>query len=142
MAKRMSKAESQCLTLIIMIAIPFYIASKLVETLGWPLIITIAVGSLAAIIAIQIYRNKKRRAYLWAKYQDDDLVKSIMDQSFWQGQTSEQLLDSLGKPSDIDEKVLKTKKKEIWKYQHRGGNRYGLRITLDNDEVVGWDQKN
>lgn len=33
-----------------------------------------------------------------------------MKQSFWQGQTSEQLLDSLGNPKDIDVKILKTKK--------------------------------
>ena len=51
------------------------------------------------------------------------------------------LIDSLGQPQDIDTKVLKTKKKEIWKYNHNGGNRFGLRITLDNDIVVGWDQK-
>ena len=64
-----------------------------------------------------------------------------MNKNFWQGQTAEQLIDSLGRPEDIDQKILKTKKKEIWKYNHQGGNRYGLRITLDNDHVVGWDQK-
>jgi hypothetical protein len=51
------------------------------------------------------------------------------------------LLDSLGHPADIDEKVLKTKKKEIWKYHHMGGNRFGLRITLELNQVVGWDEK-
>tara|TARA_Y100000782_G_scaffold36115_1_gene40417 strand:+ start:43681 stop:43917 length:237 start_codon:yes stop_codon:yes gene_type:complete len=75
------------------------------------------------------------------KYHDEKIVNALMDKSFWQGQTAEQLMDSLGKPQDIDQKVLKTKKKEIWKYNHRGSNRYGLRITLDNDIVVGWDQK-
>jgi len=76
------------------------------------------------------------------KYQDDEIVQSIMNRSFWQGQTSEQLRDSLGNPVDIDEKILKTKKKEIWKYNPQGGNRFGLRITLDDDVVIGWEQKN
>jgi hypothetical protein len=31
--------------------------------------------------------------------------------------------------------------KEIWKYNHSGGNRYGLRITIENGEVIGWDKK-
>jgi len=33
-------------------------------------------------------------------------------------------MDSLGPSVDIDQKY------EIWKYGHRGGNRYGLRIKL------------
>ena len=64
-----------------------------------------------------------------------------MKKHFWQGQTEEQLLDSLGKPKDIDQKVLKTKTKEIWKYNETGKNRYALKITLENGKVVGWDQK-
>lgn len=48
-------------------------------------------------------------------------------------------MDSLGRPLDIDQKVLKTK--EVWKYNQTGKGRYALRITLENGEVVGWDQK-
>ena len=76
-----------------------------------------------------------------AKYQDKEVVDNIMRRQFWQGQTAEQLIDAIGEPEDIDVKVLKTKKKEIWKYDHQSGNRYELRITLDNDIVVGWNQK-
>ncbi len=76
-----------------------------------------------------------------AKYQDKETVNNIISRQFWQGQTAEQLIDAIGAPEDIDVKVLKTKKKEIWKYDHQRGNRYELRITLDNDIVVGWDQK-
>jgi hypothetical protein len=60
---------------------------------------------------------------------------------FWQGQTQEQLLDSLGRPADTDTKVLKTKTKEIWKYNRVGKNRFGLRVTVENGVVVGWDKK-
>jgi hypothetical protein len=60
---------------------------------------------------------------------------------FWQGQSKEQLLDSLGRPADIDQKVMKTKVKEIWKYNQMGVNRFGLRISIENNVVIGWDQK-
>ncbi len=75
------------------------------------------------------------------KYNDEDIVKNIMNQTIWQGQTSNQIVESLGQAEDIDQKVLKTKKKETWKYGFEGGNRYRLRITLENDVVVGWDQR-
>jgi len=41
----------------------------------------------------------------------------------------------------IDEKVLKSKTKQTWKYQPTGVNRYALRIHLDDEIVVGWDDK-
>jgi len=60
---------------------------------------------------------------------------------FWQGQTPEQLVDSIGHPVDVDKKVLKTKSKEVWKYNQTGKGRFSLRITIENDLVVGWDKK-
>jgi hypothetical protein len=82
-----------------------------------------------------------RRVRLMMKYKDDDLVETLMQETFWQGQTADQLRDSLGEPLDIDQKVLKTKVKEVWKYEQIGKNRYGLKIKLENGIVVGWDQK-
>lgn len=87
------------------------------------------------------YNKKKRREALLKKYGDAEVVTLIMNKMFWQGQTQEQLRDSLGRPLDTDEKVLKTKTKVIWKYNRIGKNRYGLRITLENRIVVGWEQK-
>jgi len=75
------------------------------------------------------------------KYGDAEVVDKIIRRMFWQGQTSGQLLDSLGQPLDTDERVLKTKTKETWKYNKVGKNRFALRIILENDIVVGWDQK-
>jgi hypothetical protein len=37
--------------------------------------------------------------------------------------------ESLGGPHGVDKKVLKTVKREVWKYNPRGVNRCGLRIT-------------
>lgn len=137
----MTKVESQLTGWAIIIGLPIYGVSMLGESVGWGVL----AGSLVAIIVVVIWykatQTKKKRAALMSKYQDSELVEKLMGRSFWQGQTSDQLMDSLGSPEDVDEKILKTKKKEIWKYNHQSGNRYGLRITLDNDIVVGWDQK-
>ena len=104
-------------------------------------LIAFLVLAVAAWLFISSYNKKKRREALLKKYGDADVVTRIMKKMFWQGQTHEQLRDSLGRPLDTDEKVLKTKTKEIWKYNRVGKNRYGLRITLENGIVVGWDEK-
>ncbi|WP_454709320.1 DUF2845 domain-containing protein [Delftia acidovorans] len=85
--------------------------------------------------------NEKKRARLMEKYGDADIVERIMKKMFWQGQTEEQLCDSLGSPVDIDSKVMKTRHRQVWKYQPSGQNRYRLRITVDDGYVVGWDHK-
>lgn len=105
------------------------------------MIIFTIVGCIAIWIYHSIQKDKKRKIALMAKYHDEGVVESIMAGSFWQGQTAEMVIDSLGAPVDIDQKVLKTKKKEIWKYHHEGANRYGLRIILEDDIVVGWAKK-
>lgn len=75
------------------------------------------------------------------KYNNESLVDKLMNGMFWQGQPKGQLIDSLGMPLDVDQKVLKTKTKEIWKYKATGKNRYALKITIEDGEVVGWDKK-
>jgi uncharacterized protein YpuA (DUF1002 family) len=92
-------------------------------------------------IAIRKYSKKKRREALLAKYGDPKVVEMILNRSIWQGQTQEQLIDSLGRPADIDQKVLKSKTKETWKYNKTGSNRFGLRVIVEDRVVVGWDKK-
>lgn len=141
MSKRTTNAEVTLIAWVIVIGTPIYLVSKAGESIGWaPLVVTAVIG-IALYVWYSTAKTKKRRASLLEKYNDSSVVEDIMARSVWVDQTSEQLLDSLGEPVDIDEKVLKTKKKEIWKYTHKGGNRYGLRITLDNDIVVGWEDK-
>lgn len=87
-------------------------------------------------------RLEARKAALLLKYDNDhEVVNMIIGRMFWQGQTPEQLIDSIGHPIDIDKKVLKTKSKEIWKYNKTGRGRFSLRITIENNLVVGWDKK-
>ena len=82
-----------------------------------------------------------RYSALLKKYGDKKLVKKIINRTLWQGQTIEQVIDAIGEPKDIDEKVLKTKIKQTWKYFPSGRRRYGLRINFDDGLVVGWDNK-
>lgn len=85
--------------------------------------------------------RKRRREALYAKYGDAEVVDKIMARMMWQGQSMEQLTDSLGNPADTDSRVMKTKHREVWKYHPAGKNRYRLRVTVENGVVVGWDQK-
>jgi hypothetical protein len=96
---------------------------------------------IVAWVAISSHLRKKRRAALLAKYGDAEIVENIINRMFWQGQTPEQLVDSIGNPVDVDRKVMKTKSREVWKYNETGKGRFALRITLEDDVVVGWDKK-
>jgi hypothetical protein len=141
MGRRVTKAQSNLIAWAIVIGLPFYFISQLGESMVWATLIAIVAAIIVLMVVYKVSERNKRRAQLMEKYQDESLVDKLMERSFWQGQTSEQLFDSLGPPEDVDQKVLKTKKKEVWKYNHQGGNRFGLRITLDDDTVVGWDHK-
>lgn len=91
------------------------------------------------VVAYLSYTAKEKR--LMEKYKDEALVEKLMKGTYWQGQTEGQLKDSLGKPSDIQRQVLKTKTKETWKYHKTGNNRYDLKIFLEDGVVIGWDEK-
>ncbi|AOY94143.1 hypothetical protein BKK79_10910 [Cupriavidus sp. USMAA2-4] len=95
----------------------------------------------ALVLAQRASRRKARLEYLRVKYQDEVVVQRIVGGQIWQTQSAEQLIDSIGRPLSIDQKLLKTKTREVWKYNHRGANRYGLRVTVEDGYVTGWDQK-
>ncbi|MEO8104259.1 MAG: hypothetical protein ABI790_17225 [Betaproteobacteria bacterium] len=83
-----------------------------------------------------------RRAELMTKYAGDlNLVERIVLGTFWNGQTAEQLKDALGNPADIAARFLLSKRQEVWKYHPVGGNRYALWITLEQDQVVRWEER-
>jgi len=86
------------------------------------------------------FEKKQRHSYLSAKYSGQTLGL-ILDGRVWLGQTAEQLVDSIGRPHGVDHKTMKTIRREIWKYGHRGSNRYRVRVTLDFGRVVSWDDK-
>lgn len=141
MPRRGRKGQAAALGILIVFGLVFAALSKMVDSIGMAALIIGIVSVLVLIVVYKIWKHLARLAHLRNKYQDEEIVQRIMRRTFWQGQTSDQLLESLGNPKDIDRKLLATRKREVWKYNPRGVNRYGLRITLDNDIVAGWDQK-
>lgn len=104
------------------------------------------VFALIAGVALLILHKRRKRAawitHLRTKYGDEEIVQRILRHLYWQGQTAEQLRDSLGLPASVDTGQLKTRKREVWKYHQTGKNRYRLRITLDDDVVADHFHKN
>jgi hypothetical protein len=147
MARR-SKLEDMAMGVVVVGAVFVTAIVKFFERVGFVIPAVVFAVILGIIFWNKTEKQKKqkidldnRRNFLLEKYGDVEVVNNIINQMVWVGQTVEQLRDSLGSPEDIDQKVLKTKKKEVYKYGHRGANRYMYRVTLDNDVVVGWDEK-
>ncbi|WCH29182.1 hypothetical protein [Aeromonas salmonicida] len=141
MARNSTNAKSTLIILILVVGGSLSLCLKIFEITGPELFIATIVGFIFIIIVYKHQKKKQRLEYLRDKYKNEELVQKINDRYFWIGQTSEQLLDALGKPAAVDNKILKTKIKDVWKYNHRGANRYALRITVEDGFVVGWDKK-
>ena len=99
-----------------------------------------ALGVTILVVVVCIWAYQRRRRQLIERYGDPEIARRIMRGILWQGETAEQLRASLGTPADTDQKVLKTKTKEIWKYRPTSRNRFGLKVTLDDGVVTGWEQ--
>ena len=106
-----------------------------------PAIAAVCIGLVVLSRLIAYAKVKARRNAVYARYGHGQIAENILSQTVWEGETSEQLEMSLGKPVDIDQKVLKSKVKEVWKYGQRGRNRFAYRVTLENGIVVGWEAK-
>ena len=141
MARR-TKVQDFALGFIIVLALIGWGIAALNNALGTATLVTLCVGVIVLIAWVNYSKRKARISYLMGKYGDPLIVDRIMQREIWQGQTSPQLLDARGMPVAKDDKLLKTIKREVWKYHPTGKNRYALRVTLDNDVVTGWDQKN
>ena len=98
-----------------------------------------------AFICWKFYQARQYQAWvrrLNEKYDNDQyIVQGILKREFWEEQTAEQLLDSQGQPDSIDKQVMKTKVKEVWKYGAIQKGQFKLRITLENNKVIGWELK-
>jgi hypothetical protein len=141
MARR-TKAQDFAVGFLIVLGLLVWGIAALNNAFGTAALVTLCGSVVVLIVWANIARRKARIAYLMGKYGDPIIVDRIMRHNFWQGQTAAQLEDSLGQPYAKDDKCLKTFKREVWKYNRTGKNRYALRITLENDIVAGWDQKN
>ena len=141
MPKRKTQEGVNWKLLFLVVGLPVIALVILGQAVGWPQMIIGFCLFCGLFFLIKLVGRMRRHSTLMEKYGDEDLVKDIEQSYYWKGQTADQLRDALGDPDDIDEQVLKTKVKSVWKYDHRGGNRYGLRINLDDEVVVGWTQK-
>lgn len=117
------------------------VVQRVIESVGGIVLLVLAIGLVVGVVWLKRYNRQKRFEFLCKKYGDPEMAQRIIARSFWQGQTASQLADALGTPANVDTKIMKTKTREIWKYDQRSRTRYGLRITLEDGFVVGWDQK-
>lgn len=141
MARRTKKGDSALITALIVIGLPIYAVTKVFDAVGWIVPALVVLAIITLVVWFRHAKKRKRIIYLRNKYHDEQVVQRIFNGYFWEGQSAEQLRDSLGSPVAVDKKLLKTISREIWKYQHQGGNRFALRITVENGYVSGWDQK-
>lgn len=154
MAKRkLFKVEPQTVGKLLLVCVAFLLAIKLLEGFGGALLFFLLLFVVAVPAGFFLFvRYKKREktsqeiaerfARLHTKYRDEAIVQRILSGQPWQGETAAQLFDSLGMPAAVDNNLLKTRKRDIWKYYPNGANRYRLRVTLDDDIVASWEQKN
>jgi hypothetical protein len=104
------------------------------------LLILIIAVAIAISIAVISHRNKmQRRKFLIEKY-GLEAAEKIIAKRIWEGMTTEQLIESWGRPDDVDTKVFKQKTSETWKYGQTGKNRFSDRVFTENGVVVGWQQ--
>jgi hypothetical protein len=65
----------------------------------------------------------------------------LVSGEYWLGANAEMLVEALGQPAEIRERILKTKTKHTYCYSPIGKKRFALRIQLDNGVIVGWQGK-
>ncbi len=141
MGRRRKTAGGASVIILVVLGLVIWTISSIVQSVGTSSAISLSILCVVCAIGYKYSKYKARVGYLRSKYSNEEVVQNILRHRFWLGQTAEQLVESLGRPQDIDNKLLKTRKREVWKYNRRGVNRYGLRITLDDDVVCTWDQK-
>ena len=139
--EKMTKMQKQVLATLLFVALLITAVIKFFQNVGLlPLIIVIGV----CVVAFFLYRALKKRRrlkYLEQKYVNKKKVEKIINGDIWQGETAEQLIDSIGNPEVIDDKLLKTQKKVVWKYGRRGAFGYNLIVNLEKGLVVSWEGK-
>jgi uncharacterized membrane protein len=145
MAKRKGTLEAAVL-FVILLSVLGWVIGKILGGFGVVMLMVSFVAIVTAFVAVFIWfkndQRQKRIKALQERYGDGQIVRRIVEKEFWKGQTAEQLRDSIGNPQGIDKKSMATRKREVWKYNRTGKHRYALRITLDDDVVSGWEQKN
>ncbi len=69
----------------------------------------------------------------------EETATRILTGRVWQGATAAMVVATLGRPGEIDEHVMKTKRKHTYKYGWISGDRYRFRVFLEDEICVGWE---
>lgn len=77
---------------------------------------------------------------LRAKYGTDTL-KCMIVRKPWLGASTNEIRALLGPPERIDEKVMKTRTRHVYKYDQSGKAMFKLSITFDNGLAVEWEDR-
>lgn len=95
-------------------------------------------------LSLREAEEQRQRAARWShlcgKY-GEDMARRVWTGRLWLECPIDAMIEMLGPPAGVDEKVLKTKTKHTYKYRPTGVNRYDLRVFVEEDRVVGWEDK-
>ncbi len=100
----MKKDQAIALLALIFFAALIIVATILIKAYSWPLVIGGLLTFLVITAIVWSIVKKLRFSRLLDKYGNEEIANKIMKRALWQGQTAEQVIDSLGEPKDIDEK--------------------------------------
>jgi len=80
----------------------------------------------------QLQKQEKHKLFLTDKY-GMEIAERIINNEYWIGMTTEQLIDGKGRPSRIEEEILKTKTKTTYIYGNKNSGDY---FVVENGVVV------
>lgn len=106
--------------------------------------VLVVLGGMVAKIVVGRRREAhwaERRAQLFNKYRDEDVVEKIMSRMIWKHMSRDQLVDSWGQPVQEGQKRDGNRTKEVFRYRPMPGRPFGQRVILENGRVIGWDTK-
>ena len=96
----------------------------------------------AGALAIWERTDANRRARLGrliSRYNSVEIANRIVRREVWEGQTEKQLVDSLGPAAQVNRGAPGAGKREVWSYRGRCWGRRGLRVTVEDGMVTGFD---
>lgn len=94
----------------------------------------------AELTAQQVAQAQQARFEQLSQRFGPEAAAAILQGRYWQGCTIEMVVEALGQPVDVKERVFKTKTKTTYCYQQIAKNRFALKIHFENGIVVGWDE--
>ena len=72
---------------------------------------------------------------------DEATAQRITLGEVWEGMTEAMLIDARGLPVSRDQRNIKGRIRETWKYNQTGRGRFATRIIVNDGRVIGWDVK-